>query len=745
MRLVLHVVALLLPALLLGWLELLVGRLLLPQLGGTPAVWSACLLFFQFTVLVGYLFAHLLGRLPVRAQVALHVAALLGVLPLLGSAFVVPAVVSAGSATTGSLAIASGLLWQLVRTSGPVSVVLCLSSPLFQRWYGALGEQRSADPYFLYAASNLGTLVALAGQPLLLEPLLATSSQTAAWRALFLVFVAVALGCGALAFRSPSPAATTPTPPQPSVLGPEPGTRSPWRWALLSFLPCSLLHGVTTVLTTDVAAAPLLWALPMLAYFGSYALAFLPGAPPVSARLERWLLRSVVALGLLSLLNPPLPTGPALALHLGTFTGLAWALHRRLAAARPAVERLSTYYLVVAAGGVAGGLFNSLLAPLLFDTALEYPAGLLLAALVVQRGGPGTTEEGESRLGRLFPMALGVLLMVLVAGVRWGEVWRRAPALGVLWTLLWATSRAEGLPRGKRWLAGALLGLLANFSLVALGAPLQVERSFFAVHRVVRDDRNGWTSYLNGTTLHGRQRRGEGRGEPLTYYHRAGPTGALFRQLEGSPAGLRVGLVGLGIGSLAANARPGDRWTFFELDEADVRLAEDPTRFTYLSDARQRVERGAGGALRVELGDGRLLLGQQPGGSFDLLVIDAFSSDSVPVHLLTVEAFQLYVAKLTPGGTLALHITNRFLDLEPVVASAGHAVGLEGVLVSDEGLTSAEALTGRTPSRWVFLRRGGLPALGEPRARPAETRGRAAWTDDHAAVLSAIRWPTLAP
>jgi hypothetical protein len=506
----------------------------------------------------------------------------------------------------------------------------------------------------------------------------------------------------------------------------------PWqrlRWFLLAFVPVSLLHGVTTSVTTDVAAVPLLWVVPLVLYLGGYALAFVPDAPRPSERALRALVVLLCCAGMLALVVPPLPTAVLLATHLLAFAAAAFTLHRMLADERPDVSAASGYFLIIAAGGLAGGAFNALLAPTLFRSTLEYPGMLAVASLLLLE-----PRTGSVRAGLAVQFALGVGLAVLLFGVSPGGVLPSLAGTAALFAVGLASWRAFGPARVRAAATALVLLGVGQFALVSAGQPTRVVRSFFGVHRTVTDTRRGWVSYVHGTTVHGREWLEEARAdEPLSYFHRSGPVGSLFRALaERGP--LSVCVTGLGVGSLAAYAREGDAWTFYELDPAVLALARDEGAFRYLARAK--------GKVTVEVGDGRLLLQAAEAARFDVLIADAFSSDAVPVHLLTREAFALYARATTAQGVVLLNVTNRFLDLEPTVAAAAAANGMEGV-IGEELDVPPSSPDGRTRSRWIALHKVGAAPLAldfDARFRQLRPVTQPPWTDVHADVLSAMRW-----
>jgi len=419
--------------------------------------------------------------------------------------------------------------------------------------------------------------------------------------------------------------------------------------------------------------------------------------------------------------------------HLATFFVTALCCHQTLAASRPTAARSTEFYLWIAFGGALGGLFNVFLAPVLFRSVVEYPLGFVAAALL--RPAALADGQGARRRDLALPVGLGALLT--------GGVWalgRASAHLGprgesvALALLLAGAGCAVYAFRGRpRRFGLGLAAMMASGAFYVQGAAHIVleARSFYAVHKVVRVGPS-MLKLANGNTVHGAQDLAPGRrGEPLTYYSRGGPIGDVMNALGGRPQRRRVGLVGLGVGTLAAYAAPGEHWTYFEIDPAIVDIARDRGLFSYLADTRGQVD--------IVLGDGRLSLGGVPDGTFGLLVLDAFSSDAVPAHLLTREALALYARKLAPGGLLAFHLSNQYLSLIPVVAGAAALEGLIGIERSG-GVTAAEAERGIAPSAWVVLARQGhdLGSLGhDPRWSPLARAGQA-WSDDASSLWSAF-------
>ena len=705
----------------LFWGQLLVGKLLLPLWGGSPLVWDTCLAFFQLVLLLGYLWADWLGRgRHPELGVPIH-----GILMLAGLKFLPFEFRSHPQPEEAFPPLA--LLANLAVGAGVPLLLLSGTSPLLQR---GLGKSKR-DPYGLYGASNAGSLAGLLGYPLLLEPRLSLAEQTHLWRGAYALVAGLVLlgGVGLLLKRQGT---------DPSVLG-EPvaiGRAEPsfpgegWRWAGWAFLPAGLVVAVTTLLTTDVAAVPLLWAIPLSIYLVTFMLAF-GGIHPNELALGTTALLACGAIGA-QVMGWVKPWSAVLPLHLGAFGLVSWACHSQLVRCRPPAQQLTRFYLWLALGGSLGGLFAALLAPQVFEAVLEYPLllSLALAALAPQGG----------RLG--LGLGLGLLLPLLLVHFRFQALFHLGAAvgLGLGWVVL-----ALGGEGGRGWLCrlGVTMGLVLLLGQLWLPPGLQVvasERSVFGLHRLVeyRNEAGSFRSLLHGTTLHGSQNLDPQKAlEPLTYFSRPGPVGQALRrwraQLGSSPA--QVAVLGLGIGTLAAYAEPGDEWTFFELDPTVANWAG--RYFAYLDWASQRAR------VRVILGDARLRLQGIPDGSYDLLVMDAFSSDAVPLHLLTQEALTLYLSKLKPQGWLLFNITHRHLNLAPVLAALARELQLSAWHQAQEDLTAAQRQAGLAPSHWVLMARGSLALQssdGDPWQPLLPQAGDPLWRDDFSNLLQVLRW-----
>lgn len=707
-----------LGAALLFVVQPLAARTLLPVLGGSPAVWNTAMVFFQTALLAGYLWAHVSVRVAgVRPQARVH-----AVLALLAAALL-PVV----APMTAPPADASPVGWLLVALGamvGPFVVVLSANAPLVQRWFAASGHPAAGDPYFLYAASNAGSLLALAAYPLVIEPRTTLAQQWRWWAAGYVVFAVCTAVYALLATRRPvDPVVAEPAPPGT--------TAERARWLVLALVPSSLLLAVTQLLSTDIAAVPLLWVLPLGVYLLTFIVAF-ARRPPIRATTASALLPWLaVPMAVTSfLLLPGMPVWVVVVLQLVGLFVAALACHGRLAAERPPPARLTEFYLLLALGGVIGGALTALVAPVVFTWVAEYPIALVAACLlrVPSRRGWLPWDLEAPALALAVFAAAGPALRATSLDPWWIAA---GPYLAVAVLCLAFAPRRAGFG-----LALAVLLVLAQLSPEDANRTVHRARTFFGVHRVISDPYGDWHSLSHGVTEHGRQaRRGELRRVPTMYYHPTGPLGDVIRACRATGRLDAVAGVGLGTGALAAYGRAGERFDFFEIDPAVVHIARDPALFSYLADSAA--------TTRIVLGDARLrLAAEPPDATWDLLVLDAFSSDAIPVHLVTAEAFALYASRLRPGGLIAAHVTNRHVDLVPVLAAAAAAEGLEGVVRVDRDLTDDERAQAKEGSVWVALGRPGTPALAALRSAgwsPLPPPERRVWTDDYVDLVGALR------
>jgi hypothetical protein len=630
--------------------EPLVGKLTLPVLGGSPAVWNTSLAFFQIGLLAGYGYAHLLQKLTsLRYQAIVHIA----VLALTG--LCLPLKLSTAFGPPSDEAPTVWLAATLFLTLGAPFAALSATAPLLQAWFARSRGADARGVYGLYAASNLGSLLALAAYPSIVEPLIGLTRQAHLWSIAYLVFVAGVAVLAAGLTRGASTAAAETAAAEPI------GWRRRWTWIALAAAPASLLSGVTAEITSDIASVPFLWILPLELYLLSFILAF--GAKTQGVRPWALGLQLIATpLALLAMSKADMPWTEQLTLQLAAFFGAAMVCAQTLAANKPAPARLTEFYFWMALGGALGGSFNAFLAPIIFPEVWEYPAALVLCMLArPSTGAPLEQREKVWMAAGLFWIA-PLLIPVFTVPDLLAAAMRLTPA-------------AVALMLRRRSVAVCILlaALAASAETQQWGRYTAHWRSFFGVvhlHEVETRGLGKLTVMVHGTTLHGAQYQDPVRRcAATTYYSPATLIGQVFATEHArAPQGLSIGAVGLGVGTVATFVRPVDRMTLFEIDPLVIRVATDPKYFSFVRGC-------AKGPVNIVLGDARLSLAKVPRASYDLLIIDAFSSDSVPTHLLTQEAMALYLDKLKPDGVLLLHLSNRNLELEAPTAATAHALG----------------------------------------------------------------------
>lgn len=716
------VAALFLSALLLFLLQPMFTKMVLPRLGGAPSVWSVALVFFQGALLAGYAYAHLLIRfLPLGIGAVIHI----GVLAAAAMAMPIGIAHTYGAAPVSDVAF--WLVGLFSASIGLPFIALAASAPLLQGWFAASGHPESDNPYVLYAASNLGSFTALIAYPIAIEPALPLYTQALYWSFGFAAF-AMLLAAGSLYIvRRPSLSTAAVEPVSA-------GDRL--AWAVLSAIPAGLVVAVTAYVTTDIAAAPFLWLIPLALYLLTFVGVF---------RERPWMRQRSVAVAV-PFMVAPLAIGllgrdhvfwtAMIAINLIAFFLLAMLCHGEVYRRRPAPARLTEFYLYVSLGGVAGGTFAALLAPAIFPRVYEYPILIAAACLVLPGIWVGSVRRALIEAGPALSMATAAVAATILFDFR-------LPATAELpFQVALVAVAATMLLQRRRPLRFFSLVVLA-FVLTGLWQPgynrIESARSFFGVHQVVETTDGRHRILYHGTTIHGAQRLLDGDGpakmppEPLTYYYFGGPIAQSIEAARTVRSGLtRVAAVGLGTGSLACHRRSNEAWTFFEIDPEVVRIARDAKYFNFLG--------ACAPDAAIVLGDARLTLSASE-HRYDLIVIDAFSSDAIPVHLLTREALAGYLARLEQDGMLIMHISNRHMDLSRVVAAIGAAEGLVAYVRQDDRpevfppnykLNAVVAVLARNP-----MHLGNLPARPgwhELRIDPSVP----AWTDDYSDILGAI-------
>ncbi|MGN7931303.1 spermidine synthase [Sphingopyxis sp. 22461] len=734
----LFVLTILVGSFLLFLVQPMVARMVLPKLGGAPAVWNSAMLVYQALLLGGYAYAHWLGRFTVRRQAVIHLA-----LFLVAALWLPIGIAQIAVRGPGQEALWVPLL--LLASIGPVFFVVSAQAPLMQRWFAA--DTRAGDPYYLYAASNLGSFAGLISYPALVEPTMPLAVQSWGWTAGYALLVLLVAGAAAARWHGGAEAhAAVTDEPRPSL-------RRQLHWLLIAAVPSGLMLSTTTHLTTDIVAMPLLWVLPLGLYLLSFVIAFSTMERPtqIITLIAPVLLLAVGGLGLLS------SGGGSMMVALASLAMLfvvATALHGYLYHLRPAAQHLTLFYLIMSAGGVLGGLFAALFAPLIFDWVYEHPLLILAAAMLLPLPAllPWDKWLGlEAKTARI----VAAVFVALAAFGAWhmvGDWTGRLDSATTSWGI--AIFVVGTLVIGWRWAYVPVLALL----MIGVGGWDTIQesftgarvRSYFGVYTITDYPASNQRRLAHGTTLHGLQRTDAAhRRDPTTYYgHQSGVGLTLDKAAALAGPNASIGIVGLGAGTLACYRKPDQHWTIFEIDPVMVDIARDPSKFTFLSDCA--------GDTPIVIGDARLQLANQPAGRFDVIVIDAFSSDAIPLHLLTEEAIGIYARALKPDGILLIHISNRFFDLEPVLAAEAKARGWTSAIRMDPGPVGDEYgdLTG---SNWVALTAtpqrmrqltGGIRPRKDSRdldawvpleARPNFER----WTDDYASTLPVLIWKNL--
>src|SRR3954447_1939287 len=706
-------------------------KMVLPRLGGSPAVWSVAMVFFQTLLLAGYAYAHYLTQLRNRViTVLVHLA-------LLVTAWLtLPLSIAGGWGEPPTSGYAFWLLGLFAVSIGLPFFALAANNPLLQACFVRTGHPNGPDPYFLYASSNIGSFLALLSYPVLLEPMFTLRTQNLIWTSLYGVLILLIAGCGALLLRSPANVAV-----EQSDITDAPAP--PWalrlRWIFLAAVPSGLLIAVTAHISTDVAAAPLLWVLPLSLYLLTWVLVF--QSRPLLPHKWILLLQPLAIAGVVVLLALAGERNLLITLggHLLCFFVIAMACHGELARTRPVTTYLTGFYVALSFGGMVGGLFAGLIAPYTFSWIAEYP---ILVALAVLCRPPA--EAREMRWGRWYwPLLAAVALALIVPSWTGGKAfsWLEDNRVYVISAIAIAGMMLAILLKVDRArLAGiAVLALILIRIYPADDGRVETVRSFFGVHKIVVTPGGQYHVLMHGTTIHGAEKFRNadgipvtGRPEPISYYHKDGGIGraiAALRERKGEP--LRVAVIGLGAGTLACAAEPAEDWKFFEIDQTMVDTARDPKYFTFIRDCEPD--------LKPVIGDARLTFAKEPDGVYDLIIGDAYSSDAIPIHLATEEAMEIYKQKLAPQGAVVMHVSNRHLELSSVVVGIADANDLDSWVYSEDSGRDSEYIfsTSVVVSAREEADVGSLASSDKWALTEAEDNQRV-WTDDYSNVLGAV-------
>ena len=748
-------------ALLLFSVQPMFAKMVLPVLGGSPSVWAVAIFFFQAALLGGYCYAHLLiGRVPLAVTGFVHFCiCLLALLTL-------PMGLPAGWTEPPP---GEPYLWQLglfTVAIGLPFLAVAANAPLLQAWFARTGHPQGNDPYFLYAASNLGSLIALLGYPFVLEPAFGLKALARIWTLGFLVLVAALILTFMLMLNRQGegrPVAGS-TPAGADTPGAAPTWGDRLGWVGLSLVPAALLTAFTTHVTTDIASAPLLWVLPLSLYLLTFVLVFREKSL-IRRDIMLFLHLICVAIGLLVISQTKHESWfVTAATGVVVFFTSAMVAHRTLYEARPAARYLTQFYLWMSLGGALGGLSAALIAPKIFSEVFEYP--LLLALSMACRPGvingeavrrlwgslryylgwPGRAAHGAAQLTEHDKQEMLVLWLIVAGGilaiywVPWainkfnlnvGEWGTTIIVVGLLVLVLLGEVK-----RPLRQLTAALLIFCALAWLPSAVKRGEAQRSYFGVYRVQTSGDGDYHTLIHGTTLHGAQRIRDEQGNrvddpvPATYYYDKSPmalTIAKVRERLGDKKG-RYGVTGLGAGSLSCHSKEGESWRFFEIDPVIIGIASDPRYFTFLKHCQPKPD--------IVLGDARLTMAREANASFDLILVDAFSSDAVPVHLMTAEALRLYLDKVKDNGIVLLHISNRYLDLDSVLGATVKLLsGVQGFIVSDDSADGSYAQSTSTVALFAKNAEALEPFMSLEERSEFDDADLKPWTDDYSDIL----------
>jgi len=683
-------------------------------------------------LLAGYAYAHYLMQLRNRMiPVAIHLVLLvIAVLTL-------PLSIASGWGEPPTSGYAFWLLGLFAVSIGLPFFALAANNPLLQAWFVRTGHTSGPDPYFLYASSNIGSFLALLSYPVLLEPMFTLRTQNLIWTSIYGLLIVLIASCGVLLLRSPVTAGVDTLAEDTDA--PAPAWMLRARWIVLAAVPSGLLIAVTAHISTDVAAAPLLWVLPLSLYLLTWVLVF--QSRPLLPHKWMLMLQPMAISGVIVLLAVGGEQNLLLTLggHQLCFFVIAMACHGELARTRPPAKYLTGFYVALSFGGMVGGLFAGLIAPYTFTWIAEYPILLVLAVLCR----PPAVER-LPQWSRWYWLLLAVAAAAIIApSYSSGKpfAWLDDYRVFVVSAVAIVAMMLAILLKADRWKLAAIvtLALVLIRAYPSDDGRVETVRSFFGVHKIVVTPHGQYHVLMHGTTIHGAQKFQNddgtpvtGRPEPITYYHKDGGIGqaiAAVRERKGGP--LRVAVIGLGSGTLACASEPGETWKFFEIDQSMVDTARDPKYFTYIQNCAPD--------LQPVMGDARLTFAREPDGIYDLIIVDAYSSDAIPIHLATEEAMEIYKDKLAPQGAVLMHVSNRHLELASVVVGIADANDLKSWVYSEDSNRDNEYIF--ATSVVVSVREGGdvgKLASSEQWAETEADENQRVWTDDYSNVLGAV-------
>jgi hypothetical protein len=705
----------------LFFVQPLFAKLVLPKIGGAPGVWTTAMLFFQVVLLAGYVYAHLLSRyVPLRWQLPVHLAFWVFALSF------IPLSVASGWSYDPSVSTAWQTLLLFAVGVGVPFGFLSANAPLLQTWYAKSGGPSADDPYFLYGASNFGSLLALVAFPLMAGPLFGISEIGRGWAAAFLGFGGLLVISGYMVSSrvygdEPVEATNLRAPAskiEMAVIG---------KWLFLAFVPSSLMLSITTKISSDLGSFPLVWVVPFALYIFSFVITFSKGQL-LGQQASRYL--AIASLAVLAILQSQWVgshlTWSAAILYAPALLFVSVEAHRTLYASRPDARQLTLFYITISVGGALGGLFNSILAPVLFNDINEIQVSVMLAPAMLL---VASQKFSIRSVAKGILVAAIVVVPFLLADGKFGLTATMLVAAGLMVVFAFGLIALNKVPIA---ILSAIVAFIGTDFLANKGTYVFKDRSFFGAHVVFEAD--GLRVYGNGTTVHGYQNIDDiqGRPTPLSYYYPQSPMAQILKSERAGPSD-SIGIVGLGVGSLACYAQPGQSWEFYEIDAMVDRVARDTSMFRFMSECAP--------GSQTHLGDARIVLEQQD-YTFDILVLDAYSSDSIPLHLVTTEALELYVRRLKRDGLMVFHISNRYFDIRQPLVRIASKLGLSAAIQYDFPEPGESLPDGARPSIVVTMSPDAgqiAELLQDPRWQAITSDGGKVWTDDNADPLSAIR------
>ncbi len=702
----------------------MIAKMVLPIYGDSSCVWTTCMLFFQTTLLAGYVYSYVITR-----RFSLGVQFLLHLVLVSVPFFILPFAIPSNWDPTSNVDPSWTLSWLLALMAAAPMFVISTSAPLFQRWFAETTHSSAQDPYFLYAVSNAGSMIALVSYPFVIEPVLGLSEQARYWMVGYVILVSLVVLCMATTWklrRDPVAKAEDTKAESTSI-----HYQDRLWWIVLAFVPSSWMLSVTTRLTTDIAPMPLLWILPLALYLLTFILVFarkqfLPHS--LTTKLLPFAILLLVASQIVEL------AAIRFILNLLAFFVAAMFCHGELSRRRPAVDHLPEFYLWMSVGGALGGLFNAIVAPQIFSVLLEFPIAVALTSFLH----PGRSSDEDQRfdLACIAVTTGGIVLLIrnLNVGLNLSVIVLVITGLLVLLMLYYAR-----MPKPFAALLAAVM-VWAELHSSAGGELVHTQRSFYGIHRVVIDNEHADTRFrylLHGTTQHGFQNTtgADSATTPLGYYHRAGPLGDVMTAYSHQKDDQQqIAVIGLGVGATSCYASTNRDFTFYEVDPVVAQIAETREYFSYLSDS--------GADYEIILGDGRSQISKATDGEYHIIMLDAFSSDSIPTHLLTRQAVEIYESKLAHGGILVFHVSNIYLDLKRVLGNVARDANLTAYVKED--LYLDEDHIGKSPSTYVVMARKHkdlrpLLAFENWQRLEGQTNVKP-WTDDYSNLFGVLKW-----